>query len=261
MAMYYKQNNEWKKIFVSREETPEVSDESIKKHINIDSISLNGERITPDNLKNVNINAQPYIKELDFINDESEIEKLTIGKLYIVTKKMTIDKLPYYPGSLIIKTDLGIAGVGNAGFVFNGELFPLWSEIQENIKFKKAKLGYIVSINGKETELTLPTKTSELENNSGFVSDVNYIHTDNNYTEEEKKKLGALVNYNDTAIKQQIAGKQDKLTKEQLNNISAVPNKIDNSAVGNGLKFADGMLQLDIPVASASTTYGGGDTQ
>lgn len=54
-----------------------------------------------------------------------------------------------------------------------------------------------------------------------------------------------------------LSAKQDKLSKEQLENISAVPNKIDKSQVGNGLKFADGMLQLDIPVATDSTTYGG----
>lgn len=54
-----------------------------------------------------------------------------------------------------------------------------------------------------------------------------------------------------------LSAKQDKLTAEQLENISSIPNKIDNSQVGNGLKFADGMLQLDIPVATASTTYGG----
>lgn len=36
-----------------------------------------------------------------------------------------------------------------------------------------------------------------------------------------------------------------------------VSNKIDKSEVGNGLKFADGILQLDIPVATDSTTYGG----
>ena len=110
-------------------------------------------------------------------------------------------------------------------------------------------------------KIKLPTKTSELENDSDFVSDVNYIHTDNNFTAAEKKKLGALANYDDAAIKEQIAKKQDKLTKTQLENISAVSNKIDNSAVGNGLKFADGMLQLDIPVATDSTTYGGGDAQ
>ena len=66
-----------------------------------------------------------------------------------------------------------------------------------------------------------------------------------------------IVNYDDTEIKEQIAMKQDTLTAEQLKNISAVPNKIDKTAVGNGLKFADGKLQLDIPVATADTGYGG----
>ena len=106
-------------------------------------------------------------------------------------------------------------------------------------------------------KVKLPTKTSELENDSNFVSDANYVHTDNNYTKEEKTKLGSLANYDDTIIKEQIAKKQDKLSKAQLDNITAVPNKIDKSQVGSGLKFVDGTLQLDIPVASASTTYGG----
>lgn len=95
-------------------------------------------------------------------------------------------------------------------------------------------------------KVKLPTKTSELENDSNFVSDANYVHTDNNYTEEEKTKLGSLSNYDDTAIKKQISNKQDKLSDEQLENISAVPNKIDQSQVGNGLKFADEMLSVDI---------------
>lgn len=120
--------------------------------------------------------------------------------------------------------------------------------------------SYILTENDKKeiaSKVAVPTKTSELENDSNFVSDANYVHTDNNYTKEEKTKLGSLANYDDTTIKEQIAEKQDKLSDEQLENISAVPNKIDQSAVGNGLKFADGILQLDIPVATASTTYGG----
>lgn len=66
-----------------------------------------------------------------------------------------------------------------------------------------------------------------------------------------------IVNYDDTEIKRLLANKQDKLTQSQLNNISTIPNKIDKTAVGNGLKFADGKLQLDIPVATANTGYGG----
>ena len=226
----------------------------------IKKIIYNGSELAVSDDKTVEFNAQPYIEELGFINDESEIEKLTIGKLHIVTKEMEIDGFTYYPGSLIMKTNFGIAGMGDSGFVFNGEVFPLWSEIQNGITFKKTQSGYMVSVNGKETELILPTKTSDLTNDSNFVSDVNYIHTDNNFTTVEKQKLGTLANYDDTAIKKQIAEKQDKLSTKQLDNISAVPNKIDKSQVGNGLKFADGQLQLDIPVATASTTYGG-DTQ
>ena len=52
----------------------------------------------------------------------------------------------------------------------------------------------------------------------------------------------------------------DKLTYSSKKIEEIVANKIDQSQVGNGLKFADGQLQLDIPVASASTAYGG-DTQ
>ena len=63
--------------------------------------------------------------------------------------------------------------------------------------------------------------------------------------------------YSSNKIEELVTKKQDKLSAEQLNNINAVPNKIDKTAVGNGLKFADGKLQLDIPVATADTGYGG----
>lgn len=81
----------------------------------------------------------------------------------------------------------------------------------------------------------------------------------NNVTLVGNKTLSELgiVNYDDTEIKRLLANKQDKLSAEQLNNINAVPNKIDKSEVGNGLKFANGKLQLDIPVATADTGYGG----
>ena len=49
----------------------------------------------------------------------------------------------------------------------------------------------------------------------------------------------------------------DKLTYSSKKIEELLANKIDKSQIGNGLKFADGVLQLDIPVASASTTYGG----
>ena len=39
---------------------------------------------------------------------------------------------------------------------------------------------------------TPPTKTSDLTNDSNFVADANYVHTDNNFTTTEKNKLGNI---------------------------------------------------------------------
>lgn len=39
---------------------------------------------------------------------------------------------------------------------------------------------------------TVPTKTSDLVNDSDFVSDASYVHTDNNYTSAEKTKLSGI---------------------------------------------------------------------
>lgn len=40
--------------------------------------------------------------------------------------------------------------------------------------------------------LTGPTKVSDLTNDSNFVADANYVHTDNNFTTTEKNKLGNI---------------------------------------------------------------------
>lgn len=41
-------------------------------------------------------------------------------------------------------------------------------------------------------EESIPTKTSDITNDSNFVSDANYVHTDNNFTTAEKTKLGGV---------------------------------------------------------------------
>lgn len=44
----------------------------------------------------------------------------------------------------------------------------------------------------KVANVTVPTATSDLSNDSNFVSDASYVHTDNNYTTAEKTKLGGI---------------------------------------------------------------------
>ena len=40
----------------------------------------------------------------------------------------------------------------------------------------------------------IPSKTSDLTNDSNYVSDTNYVHTDNNYTNKDKNKLNNIAN-------------------------------------------------------------------
>ena len=59
--------------------------------------------------------------------------------------------------------------------------------------------GVTQEISNKNVDLDVPTKLSELANDENFVSDSNYVHTDSNFTVNEKNKLesvepGAQVN-------------------------------------------------------------------
>lgn len=61
--------------------------------------------------------------------------------------------------------------------------------------------GTAQTITNKTVDLTVPTKTSDLTNDSNFAVDTNYVHTDNNFTTTLKNKLngiasGAEVNQN-----------------------------------------------------------------
>ena len=74
-----------------------------------------------------------------------------------------------------------------------------------------------IALSNKADTSAIPSATSDLSNNSYFVSDSNYTHTDNNYTTEEKTKLAGLSNYDDTEIKGDISSLQStKADKTEL---------------------------------------------
>ena len=52
--------------------------------------------------------------------------------------------------------------------------------------------GYTLEGNKTNAQLGIPTKLSELDNDSDFVEDKNYVHTDNNYTNVEKTSVGTI---------------------------------------------------------------------
>ena len=52
--------------------------------------------------------------------------------------------------------------------------------------------GTSQGITNKTVDISVPTSTSDLTNDSNFAVDANYVHTDNNYTTAEKNKLSGI---------------------------------------------------------------------
>ena len=64
--------------------------------------------------------------------------------------------------------------------------------IEDNMITTIQKNGTTLPISNKTVNITVPTKTSELTNNSNFVADSSYVHTDNNFTTALKNKLNGI---------------------------------------------------------------------
>lgn len=92
----------------------------------------------------------------------------------------------------------------NQGRVLNGKITALDTNIgdmqqdiiniEDNMITTIQKNGTTLPISNKTVNITVPTKTSDLINNSNFVADSNYVHTDNNFTTALKNKLDGIAN-------------------------------------------------------------------
>lgn len=145
---------------------------------------------------------------------------------------------------------------------------------QVNVIETVKKNGTALTVTSKAVDVSVPTKTSELTNDSDFVEDDSYVHTDNNYTGDEKTKLagiaaGAEVNQNafsSVKMKQNPSasspwssinsnGKSDILYFIAGNNISLIPSLAENSRQGVQIN-ASWPTQMTAEEASAGTiTY------
>ena len=119
-----------------------------------------------------------------------------------------------------------IDGELNDDNIIDGDLQPTNPSLDYDVLENKPKLNG-KTIQGSKTneDYGIPTKTSDLENDSDFVSDANYVHTDNNYTSEEQSKLegiesGAEVNVqsdweqSDSAADDYIKNKPENLVQD-----------------------------------------------
>lgn len=126
---------------------------------------------------------------------------------------------------------------------------PAWAKAAQKPSYTAAEVGALPD------DTFIPSNTSDLNNDSNFAVDANYVHTDNNYTTEEKNKLtgiaaGAEVNVN--ADWNAVSGDAQILNKPT--NVSAFTNdagyltqhqdisgKLDSTLKG----AANGLAELD----------------
>ena len=99
------------------------------------------------------------------------------------------------------------------------------TEIKDLISINTNNISSLQTNKADKTEI--PTKTSDLTNDSNFVSDINYVHTDVNFTAEKDTKLAGLNNYDDTQIKEYISKKANKvlLVESTTTTLEIQPNK------------------------------------
>lgn len=92
--------------------------------------------------------------------------------------------------------------------ISNTNVSAEWGNIQGDITDQTDLINYIeqhggaidtIEVNGVPqiitdgvVDITVPTATSQLTNDSDYVSDVHYVHTDNNFTNNLKTKLEGI---------------------------------------------------------------------
>lgn len=173
------------------------------------------------------------IKNTDAINKKIVLEGVTSENGIKVYNKIKIPKLNDY-SNYWVYLDIGD---DNLVPIYKYKSNPLYShEVSEEITFSFDfdEVKNIIYMTYNLVDY-IPTKTSELTNDSNFVSDSEYVHTDNNYTNAEKEKLSKEKN----SIKLYL-GSNYTYTSKDAKKLSLVK----STSKGNGLTLSDGGVKV-----------------
>lgn len=155
-------------------------------------------------------------------------------------------------------------GDGTAGSAFATEDYA----DQHGGKIDVIKVnGTAQTITNKTVDISVPTKTSDLTNDSNFAVDANYVHTDNNFTTTLKNKLNGIAtgaevnvqsdwNVTDTSSDAFI---KNKPTIPTVNN-ATLNIKRNNTSVGTFTANAstDVDINITVPTNTNQLTNGAG---
>lgn len=100
---------------------------------------------------------------------------------------------------------------------------------------------------------SVPTKTSDLTNDSNFVVDANYVHTDNNFTTTLKNKLNGIASGAEVNVQSDWNATSGDALILNKPTIPTVPTNV--SAFTNDAGYITGYTETD-PVFTASPAHG-----
>lgn len=137
--------------------------------------------------------------------------------------------------------------VVDANYVHTDKNFTEALETKLNGIAANAQVNVIetIAVNGsnltptsKKVNITVPTQTSDLTNDSNFVEDADYVHTDNNYTTTDKNKLAGIANGAQANVIETIAVNGEDLTPTGKKVNIEVPKNVSDLVNDSGFQTA-----------------------
>lgn len=173
-----------------------------------------------------------------------------------LTKLIDLDLLSYFKSKLDLLFTGKVDKETGKGLSSNDytstektKLANISSGAQVNVLEGIQKNGTTVTVTNKIANISVPTKTSDLTNDSNFAVDSSYVHTDNNYTTTDKNKLsnivaGAQVNVIETI---KVNNTAQTVTSKAVN--ITVPTKTSDITNDSGFITAS-----DVPEGAAASS-------
>lgn len=121
---------------------------------------------------------------------------------------------------------------------------PSWAKQSSKPTYTASEVGALPDTT------SIPSKTSDLTNDSNFVADASYVHTDNNYTSTEKSKLSGIAAGAEVNV-QSDWNQTTTTADDYIKNKPAIPTVPTNvSAFTNDAGYITGYTETDPTVPS-----------
>ena len=173
-----------------------------------------------------------------------------------LTNVVTLDILSHFKSKLDEVFDTKVDKVQGKGLSANDFTNDLKTKLDGIAAGAQVNVIESISVNGtsqtitsKGVDITMPTKLTDLTNDGNFVTDASYVHTDNNYTSDEKTKLGGIETGAEVNIVEIVKVNGTSLTPDSNRAVDVtVPTAVSDLTNDTGF-----ITSADVPEASDTT--------